>query len=159
MKQAAESMVQKTYTKKSSNKSVVWWDTNLKNLNKCRNRLLNEFRRNKREDSLSKYLKCKTNFRVQAKNKKQKYFDDIYNNLIESVNSKNEILLWKNVRLLKPKPCFTSNTTPKQWFEYFSTVLNVEVKIDTEQKRRVSHHTFLNITNLVLNVTWIAQKS
>ena len=35
VKQAAESMIQKTYTKKSNNKSVVWWDTNLENLKKC----------------------------------------------------------------------------------------------------------------------------
>ena len=68
VKQAAESMIQKTYTKKSNNKSVAWWDTNLENLKKCRNRLLNKFRRNKREDSLSKYLKCKTDFRLQVKN-------------------------------------------------------------------------------------------
>ena len=35
VKQAAESMIQKTYTKQSNNKSVMWWDTNLENLKKC----------------------------------------------------------------------------------------------------------------------------
>ena len=138
LKYAAEPMIQKTYSANPVTKKVVWWDKDLENLKQTRNKLLTKFRRNKNDTLLQKYLQSKKDFRLLVKQKKTDYHEQTYKRLLVAMESNNNKLLWRTLKPMHKNVRMKCQISARQWFDYFSTLLNINVEIDSKHETNVN---------------------
>ena len=134
---AAASMIAQNVGNNIKGRAIPWWDSELSTLKQKRNKQLRIFRKHRLKCQLNLYLALKKEFKILYRKKEFNYRKKRRDLLVKHKRGSNEF--WRAVKILSAGQRTQSYISSNEWFDHFSNLLNMEVKVDLNQEKIVSH--------------------
>lgn len=129
--QRAASKMRSNAQTRDSRAQPQWWDADCQLAKQNKYKQLKQFRRSNKREDLEKYLDMKKDFRKLCKVKQVEHNAQLLNELNAACSDLNSKSFWQKVKSLTANKLNSSNLiSPRAWFVYFRTLLNIENTAD-----------------------------